>query len=230
MENPRQTPPLSRRQKLENIDGRIAEALDGEGTKLYAIAALCWDFMDTVIDLCIKLRDPLTKPHTREIRRLKRDYDHCIQYTMLISFDWFRECSTLFGELLHDTQEPDFADMTRRIDVEAKSKRLSEDEHYLMVAVHQALTVCEVCKMQAAKCNAIRRSIRPESGESMFPHFYRAVRELEKILPEDRRPDPTLLRMTANVIFNHWSMCRVVKENGYLRLIKLNKKKDESTL
>lgn len=111
---------------------------------------LSWDYVDTICDVCISLRIQETKPLVRQIRTLKREYDHFRASSMRSDMERNEtEHGLRFEEIFID----DFNRMTNGIELEVNKLGLTPDHRMLVVAVQQALTLMDAVKIYARWCD-----------------------------------------------------------------------------
>ena len=131
---------VANRDILKNMDSKLIATL---ATKLYALQSLAWDYIDTVLDLCIQEQIEETKKHARKIRKYKRDYD---QFHMQMGKD-YRDNEAEQGLRFEEIFREDFKRMNNMIDHELGRHHYKGEQRMLMRAVFQAaILICTVLK------------------------------------------------------------------------------------
>lgn len=143
------TPPP--KQPKKSIDDVPEDLLVEWSLKLFALMNLSWDYIDTICDVCISLRIQETKPLVRQIRTLKREYDHFRYFTMRPDMERNEtEHGLRFEEMFID----DFTRLTNGIELEVNKLGLTLNHRMLVVAVQQALTLMDAVKIYARWCDS----------------------------------------------------------------------------
>ncbi|MBD5223880.1 MAG: hypothetical protein HDS71_07535 [Bacteroidales bacterium] len=143
------TPPDIRKRK-KTIEAVPDEILVDMSTRLFALMNLAWDYVDTILDICISLRISETKPLVRRIRELKREYD---------KFRWPSMGKTLekdeenLGLEIEEKLSVDFYRLFNGVEHEVNKLNLTQEHKTLVIATQQALTLMDAVKIYARRCD-----------------------------------------------------------------------------
>lgn len=180
MRRPRQ----SKREVSEIVLTRVPlPELHEKSTKLFALMNLAWDYVDTVLDLCLLYRVDGTKAHSRRIKACRRDYDSfrkcavsggSVQY-----FNSETERGLRFEELFKD----DFRKLTFAISNRLSRLRIKGREAEIATAVMQSLALVRAVAGYSAVCDDMFRRygllLRPDS--LVLDSFIDMVSELKRL-------------------------------------------------
>lgn len=120
------------------------------GVKLYTLMQLAWNYIDTIIDLCIQMRITATKPLVRTIRQLRREYD---QFRARSIDEEFERKESANAEKFEEQFCTDFDRLFNGLELEIRSLDLKQDYQTLVIAVQQALTIMDAVKLYARWCD-----------------------------------------------------------------------------
>lgn len=160
------------------FDGIPQKKLFRKAVKIQILAALVWDYCDTVINIASQMRISPTKRLSRKIRQLREEYnqresrsldkEHCDRAVELselfesINMSYFdRLCAGLQLEL-------------RRND------KLRPDFETLAIAVQMALTVIDVLHLYCIDTDFFISKYFPSADNSIFP---KEIQPLMTLLP-----------------------------------------------
>ncbi|MBD5302297.1 MAG: hypothetical protein HDS16_04790 [Bacteroides sp.] len=143
------TPPDIRKRK-KTIEVVPDEILVDMSTRLFALMNLAWDYVDTILDICISLRISETKPLVRRIRELKCDYDRfrwpCIGKTL-------EKDEENLGLEIEEKLSVDFYRLFNGVEHEVNKLSLTQEHKTLVIATQQALTLMDAVKIYARRCD-----------------------------------------------------------------------------
>lgn len=170
------TPP--RRKTIDDIPTQITGAM---AVKLYLLGALLWDYTDTILDIASSLRIASTRSHSRTVRALRLDYYRDRQY--LIDPEHVAK-ETELALLFEEISAPALAELNSRLNAEIENLPLTPDLALLAKAVQIALTILDVMKAYAARCDKwlAAQGVR---GHSILDDRFRT---LASILPRFNPP------------------------------------------
>ena len=126
------------------------EVLVDMSTRLFALMNLTWDYVDTILDLCINLRITETKPLVRIIRNLKREYDKFRWPSMCASHEKDEEN---LGLEIEEKLSVDFDRLFNGVEHEVNKLDLTKDHKALVIATQQTLTLMDAVKIFARRCD-----------------------------------------------------------------------------
>lgn len=138
------------RVRKKGIEAVPDEVLVEMSVRLFALMNLTWDYVDTILDICISQRITETKPLVRVIRENRREYDR------------FRSCSmdakhekdeTDLGTEIEEALSADFDRLFNGVEHEVNKLDLSEGHKTLVIATQQALTLMDAVKIYARRCD-----------------------------------------------------------------------------
>lgn len=135
------------------------------GSRVFALMNLAWDHIDTLCDICIQQRRDGTKPLVRRVREIRRDYDHFRHQVIGVDGDFDRE-ETERAETFLEIFEDDFKRIFNAIDFEvAKLGLQRKEDHTLLIAVCQAMSVMKAVKLCASEFDKVadRYGLTPRS-------------------------------------------------------------------
>ena len=118
--------------------------------KLFALMNLAWDYVDTICDLCISIRLEQTKPLVRQVRNLKREYDH---FRWAVMDGRMERNETDHGIRFENLFEDDFERLVNGIEIEVNKLDLKPEHKTIVIAVQQALTLMDAVKIYARWCD-----------------------------------------------------------------------------
>lgn len=149
--------------------------------RMYALGALVWDYVDTVLDMARSMRRQELKKLCRSVKELRADYDYMrsknadrdhLQQEMQWAMDFETYVTPLTREFIKGLKQEQ-SDTYGELD---------EDTNWLMMAVQQALCVLEAlmhytkgCDMALAKYGVDMRN------KTILPKHFR---KLAILLPE----------------------------------------------
>ena len=149
--------------------------------RMYALGALVWDYVDSLIDMYVTMRKPETKKITRAVREVKADYDY------------FRRLKT---DAQHRGQELEWAlDFEAHTDSHMKQLirgikqehadlfgTMVSDTSWFLMGVEQALCVLEALQIYVRGCDkALERYGVDMRNKTLLPKQFN---QLAKLLPE----------------------------------------------
>lgn len=143
------TPPGMRKRK-KTIEAVPDEVLVDMSTRLFALMNLTWDYVDTILDLCISLRITETKPLVRKIRELKREYDK-FRCPSMGTVHERGEQET--GLEIEEKLSVDFDRLFNGVEHEVNKLDLNKEHKALVIATQQALTLMDAVKIYARRCD-----------------------------------------------------------------------------
>ncbi|MDE7180064.1 MAG: hypothetical protein K2N88_02560 [Muribaculaceae bacterium] len=143
------TPPDIRKRK-KTIEAVPDEVLVDMSARLFALMNLTWDYVDTILDICISLRISETKPLVRIIRNLKREYDK-FRWSCMTSTSERDEQET--GLEIEEKLSVDFNRLFNGVEHEVNKLGLSKEHKMLVIATQQALTLMDAVKIYARRCD-----------------------------------------------------------------------------
>lgn len=138
------------RKKMKDITEVPEELLIKWSIRLFALMNLAWDYVDTILDLCIQQRISETKPLCRTIRELKRDYDKFRSRSMTEDKEREEEETAMIFEEMFDKH---FKILAINLDTEVRKYDLNEDHTMLVIATQQAMTLIDAVKIYAKRCD-----------------------------------------------------------------------------
>lgn len=193
--------PLIKRKELKDITAVPEEYLVEWSIRLFALMNLAWDYVDTILDLCIQMRIIETKPLCRTIRELKRDYDR---------FRW----NCMLGDRLQEEQDSalefenlftkDFRLLTLNLETEIKQLDLNQDYKSLVIAVQQALTLIDAVKIYAKRCDNAMREIGVWTCDYCLvqTEFLKMAEIIPLFAGDSYQPNLKIRKLTAQILAN----------------------------
>lgn len=149
--------------------------------RMYALGALVWDYVDTVLDLARQMRRPELKKLCRAVRELHEDYDSVRRANADAGFFAFERKWALDFEAFVEPLSARFIDGLKKEQSEAVGE-MEAGTYWLMMAVQQALCVLEALHLYARGCDmAIERYGVDMRDKTILPRHFRS---LEVLLPE----------------------------------------------
>ena len=118
--------------------------------RLFALMNLTWDYVDTILDICISLRITETKPLVRRIRELKREYDK-FRWPCMSTTSEKDEQET--GLEIEEKLSVDFDRLFNGVEHEVNKLDLTKEHKALVIATQQALTLMDAVKIYARRCD-----------------------------------------------------------------------------
>lgn len=140
-------PKKQREKTIEDIDNQLVTELS---VKLFLLMNLTWGYVDTICNLCAQMKIVETKPLTRQIKELKRQY---LQFRHSVIPDKEEANEAERGEWFEEIFSADFDNLFNNIEMEAKRISKDESQRLLTIATHQALTLIEAVKKYARYCD-----------------------------------------------------------------------------
>ena len=141
--------PIPKKQD-KTIDDVPSDLLVEWSFKLFALMNLTWDYVDTICDACISLRIEETKPLVREIRTLKREYDH---FRAPATRPVMEHNETQHGLRMEQLFRDDLRKLMSGIKIEVNKLDLTPDHRLLVISVQQALTLMDAVKTYSRWCD-----------------------------------------------------------------------------
>ena len=138
------------KKRKKTIEAVPDEVLVDMSTRLFALMNLTWDYVDTILDLCINLRITETKPLVRIIRNLKREYDKFRWPSMCASHEKDEEN---LGLEIEEKLSLDFDRLFNGVEHEVNKLDLTKDHKALVIATQQTLTLMDAVKIFARRCD-----------------------------------------------------------------------------
>lgn len=190
---------------------RPVEVVDVVGFEMFAgwvlridlLTHIAWDYIDTICDICIRMRLKATKPLVRSIRELKRQFEQTRSLQGGVS-NQSRKDEAQNAEEFEDQFDQDFRRLFNGLEFEAKKIGLEKDYETLAIATQQAMTVMDAVKIFVKGCDleARRRGYTCRDYYMMPDHFM----PLFGLIPQfsgdcyDRHIEAR--RLTANILVN----------------------------
>lgn len=150
--------------------------------RMYALGALVWDYVDSVLDMTRQLRRPETKRLSREVRQLKEEYDR------------FRARNAADRDYLEREMQwaLDFEEFLRKPlrefckgvkqEHEAAYGEIDPENAFLIMGVQQAVAMVDAITHYTRGCDrAIARYGVEMRGKTILPPMFR---RLAILLPE----------------------------------------------
>lgn len=183
---------------------------------------LTWDYVDTICDLCIGMRLEPTKRLVRQIRGLKREYDHfrwcCIDRDM-------ENSETDHGLRIEDSFRDDFGKLLNGIEIEVNKLDLIKSHKSLVIAVQQALTLMDAVKIYARWCDSQIASYDVWVCDCCMvqTEFLKLYPIIPEFAGDCYQPDIEARRLTAGILANRLRSIRledILSEKEIANLVK----------
>ena len=143
------------RRKYNTLDAVPADTLVEFACKIYALCSLTWDYINTILDLCIELKVAETKPLVRRIRDPKREYDR-FRGSSLSSYDVKKEAER--GAQIEEYLQKDFDKLFYSLYNDVSRLKLTDGHRRLVIAVQQTMTLMDAVKIYAKDCDRVIES------------------------------------------------------------------------
>ena len=203
---------VCRRKKYNTLDVVPADTLVEFACKVYALCSLTWDYVDTILDLCIELKVTETKPLVRKIRDLKREYDR-FRGSSLSSYDMKKEAER--GAQIEEYLQKDFDKLFYSLYNDVSRLKLTDGHRRLVIAVQQTMTLMDAVKIYAKDCDRVIESYgTPPIPYSIVQKEFLALYPLIPQFAGDcYTPDISARKITAGIIAQTLKEC-VVRNKG----------------
>ena len=167
---------------------------------LYAVMNLAWTYVDTIWGLCRELRIDEVRKLTRAIRDLKREYDRFRQYSMC----GLEKRETAYGELFEEKFMADFNRMYYGLSNEVSRTSLTEGHRMLVVAVQQALAVCDAVLLYARWVDTRIRDYGVWACDCVLVQgeFLKMYELLPQYAGDHYDADSQTRKLTARILYN----------------------------
>ncbi|MDE7345395.1 MAG: hypothetical protein K2N48_01480 [Muribaculaceae bacterium] len=142
--------PRSRPVKEEEAVG--CDVFGGWILRIDLLTCLAWDYIETIIDICIRMRIKETKPLIRRIRELKRIFEQDRSYYGGVS-DQSRRDERQNAEEFEDQFDQDFRRLFNGLEFETRKIGLEKDYETLAIATQQAMTILDATKIFLKDCD-----------------------------------------------------------------------------
>lgn len=146
--------------------------------RMYALGALVWDYVDTVMSISVQMRRSETKKLNRTVRMLRDEYDSFRRLNTDTDYlaqeqVWAQDFETIISgymqQLLSDTR----AQLGEAVESETRM---------LLIGVQQAMCICEALQIYTKGCdNALSRYGVYMRNKTLLPRQFRL---LSMLLPE----------------------------------------------
>lgn len=150
--------------------------------RMYAIGALVWDYVDSVLDMAKMLRRPETRKLSRAVRQLRDDYDrhraknHADRDYLEREMQWALDFEEYLRKPLRE-----FVKGVKQ-EQEATYGEVEPEHGYLIMGVQQAMAMVDAIIHYTKGCDrAIARYGVPMGGKTICPPMFR---KLATLLPE----------------------------------------------
>lgn len=179
--------------------------------KLYLLGALAWDYADTVCNIAASLRIDATKPVSRAVRELKREYDR-FRSRSLCDADIKKESelALLFEELC----ESHFAKLNYGVSSDKLTTGLDKDYELLIKSVQMAMTVIDTMKLYAADCDKWIREQGVNAHSILADHYLRLATLLPQFAGDCYNANMEARKLTAKILLNEIKNIEIHDEHG----------------
>lgn len=182
--------------------------------KLYFLGALAWDYADTVCNVAASLHIKETKPLSRAVRELNRDYDR-FRNRFLNGNDL--EAETRLAILFEDVCQKHFTKLNYGVASDKSVNGLSRDYEMLVKAVQMAMTVIDTMKLYAAECDDwIRKQGVTDRHSILSDHFLRLAILLPQFAGDCYNPNSEARKITAKILNKELHLIDIHDDNGKL--------------
>lgn len=184
--------------KFGRIPRRI---LASKSVKFYALGALTWDYVRTILDIVSQKRIPETKALTRQIRELDKDYEQVRSYRLSAEFlqqEW------MIAEKIEECVAQHIPTLALTIDNElGVFPNLDKSSKMLLVAVYTALTFLSAMKLYAKHCDEFIRKYYDDAPHSIMPnHFDWLIQLIPEYAGDCRLAESQTRKDIAQIICN----------------------------
>lgn len=187
-------PKKTREQECEELAQHIEGVLSEEelyrfGYIPFVIAGLVWDYAETVTDMCASLRLDALKHMCREIKNLRREYEQERIRTRLVKLMQHEEHNAMIFE--EDIKKNMRLFLTHlRIDVDKTYPDRSDDERFLIIAIHQCIVVLDsLIENVREMCENVSNRLGVRLGTILPPTLEPLRESLKKAEDIYRLPD-----------------------------------------
>ena len=170
--------------------------------RLYTLTNLAWQYIDTVLDISVQMRQPETKKLVRAVRQIRREYD---QFRAKSVDDESARKETERTELFEDIHSEDFRKLFFGLENEVGKLGLKPQHRDLLVATQQALTVMDSVKVYARRLDEKMRreySLFCPDCSLVQVEFLRLYGLIPQFAGDCYRPDIEARRLTARILAN----------------------------
>lgn len=191
--------------------------------RLYTLTNLAWQYIDTVLDLCVQMRQPETRPLVRAVREIRREYD---QFRARSVDDESARKETERTELFEDIHSEDFRKLFYGLENEVGKLGLTPDYKNLVLATQQALTVMDAVKVYARKLDEKMRreySLFCPDCSLVQTEFLRLYGLIPQFAGDCYRPNIEARRLTANILANRVESIIMRYENEDTKTTEISK-------
>lgn len=151
------------------------EMLKFMAIKMYLMAALTWDYVDTIIDMAAQMKINECKAVSRQIRELRRDYD---QFRASDLDDKHCKAEWELAQLFEDCFKTHFRKLHYGLKTEISKKHDLDPEWQMLVeAVQTAMTMLDALVHYAKHCDEKIKQYINAPHSILLDHFTR-LREL----------------------------------------------------
>lgn len=117
--------------------------------KLFAIANLGWDYIDSIFRQCAILKLSPVKHLSRKIREVKKAYDHCCTtYRINYGIHHLYQYAVNFEDAAYEV----YKDLMKEVDAQVKPCQLVQDHHILVLAVVKSVVTLKATYRYASEC------------------------------------------------------------------------------
>lgn len=200
-----------KRKRMGTIDDVPDTLLVTWSLRLFALMNLTWDYVDTILDLCVQMRISDTKPLCRTIRELKREYDKFRWQNML--YERTQE-ETETGLLFEEMFQKDFNILFLNLDTEVKKLDLREDDKLLVISVQQALTLIDAVKIYAKRCDKAMSDMNVWTCDYCMvqTEFLKMAELIPEFAGDCYQPDLQIRKQTAQILANRLDKLPIPKK------------------
>lgn len=196
-------PPLTRIPRNRRVE--LAREIPEEkmlewGAKIFVLMNLSWQYVETICDIVVQLRQPETKPLVRAVRELKLEYD---RYRAKALDRKFVDRETAIAETFEERYSKVFRSLYYGIDFEVSKLGVDPKHKPLVIATQQALTLMDSVKAYSRICEReiLRRySIKADEGCFMQKHFKLLFTMVPQFAGDCYQPDMQARKISANAI------------------------------
>lgn len=195
------------KEKQKDITQVPKQLLGRLAIKLYLLINLAWDYTDTVLSICSQMKSKETRDVSRQIKLLRNEYfAFQSNRTDSVYMDAEAQLACNFEECVCE----DFDKLFRGLTNDINKLKLPKQEHMLVLAVEQAMTIVDACKLYARYCDRRieERDVWTADCVMIQPAFLKAA----KLIPKFAEPftagftSPTR-QLTAQILVNRLHKC-----------------------